>query len=218
MNNTQQPLREALLSKAKQLASTGLSQGKSGNISVRCGEQVLITPSGADYQQLSGDDMVLLPLDYDPSQHAVSGLPPSSEWHFHLGLYQARPELNAVVHAHPTFCTALACTGRAIPAFHYMVAVAGGNDIPLAPYALFGTELLSHYVVAALTKRQACLLETHGMISVGEDLDQAFHLAIEVETLAQHYVEALKIGGVKLLTEQQMADVHKKFKHYGQRA
>lgn len=215
--DTQLQLREALLNKAKQLASTGLSQGKSGNISVRFGNQVLITPSGADYQQLSGTDMVLLPLDYEPSKHSISGLPPSSEWHFHLGLYRARPELNAVVHAHPTFCTALACTGRAIPAFHYMVAIAGGNDIPLAPYALFGTEQLSQHVISALTHRQACLLETHGMISVGEDLDKAFNLAIEVETLAQQYVEALKIGGVKLLSDRQMAEVHRKFSHYGQR-
>lgn len=209
--------REALLNKAKQLAGSGLSQGKSGNISVRCGEQVLITPSGADYQQLTAADMVLLPLDYHPAKHSVSGLPPSSEWHFHLGIYKARPDLNAVVHAHPVFCTALACTGRAIPAFHYMVAIAGGNDIPLAPYALFGTEQLSEYVVKALTHRQACLLETHGMIASGDNLEKAFNLAIEVETLAEQYIEALKIGGVKLLTDQQMAQVHEKFSHYGQR-
>ena len=215
--DTQQQLRQALLAKAKQLSSSGLSQGKSGNLSVRCEENILITPSGADSHQLSADDMVLLPLDFDPALHSVNGLAPSSEWHFHLGLYRARPEINAVVHAHPRFCTALACTGRAIPAFHYMVAIAGGDNIPLAPYALFGTPQLSEHVVNALVNRQACLLETHGMIAVGKGLDQAFNLAIEVETLASHYVEALKIGGVRLLTTQQMAEVHKKFQHYGQR-
>ena len=212
-----QQLREALLDRAKLLASSGLSQGKSGNISVRCGEQVLITPSGADYQQLTAADMVLLPLDYHPDRQPIEGLQPSSEWHFHLGIYQARPELNAVVHAHPTFCTALACSGRSIPAFHYMVAIAGGNEIPLAPYALFGTELLSEHVVKALAHRQACLLESHGMIATGESLEKAFNLAIAVETLAEQYVEALKLGGVKLLTDQQMAQVHEKFSHYGQR-
>lgn len=216
MNHEQQP-REDLLTKAKQLGSSGLSQGKSGNISVRIDDTVLITPSGADYSLLTADDMVALPLDYNPERHKLKGMPPSSEWHFHLGLYQARPELKAVVHAHPVYCTALACTGRAIPPFHYMVAIAGGNDIPLAPYALFGTDALSTHVVTALTDRQACLLETHGMIAVGESLDKAFNLAIEVETLAQQYCEALKIGGVKLLSDEQMQQVHDKFKNYGQR-
>lgn len=207
-------LRQQLCDYALALGSSGLSVGRSGNLSVRFGEHCLVTPSGVDYQQLSPADMVLIDLD---GNTVAGALQPSSEWHFHCGLYRARADVHAVVHAHPTYCTSLACSRRHIPAFHYMVAVAGGKDIPLAPYALFGTEELSGHVLKALQERQACLLANHGMIAVGRDLPAAFNLALEVETLAQQYCEVLKLGEPCLLNDAQMDAVLAKFSGYGQR-
>lgn len=212
----QQQLRQQLIDMARQFNRSGLSTGKSGNLSVRCGQGLLITPTGMDYQQLKVDDIVLLTLD-----GALAGSQPrqpSSEWHFHCGIYQARPEVNAVLHAHPTYCTALACSGREIPAFHYMVAVAGGDNIPLAPYRLFGTPELSEQVVAHLQHRDACLLANHGMIALGNTVSAAFNLALEVEGLAQQYCEALKLGRVAILSTEQMQQVMQQFDGYGQRS
>lgn len=214
MNHDKLPVREQLLHYARTLSSSGLSVGKSGNISVRTQNGFLITPSGVDYQSLSADDMVLL----DESGTVQCGvLSPSSEWHVHRDLYKARPQAQAVVHAHPTYCTALACTGRAIPSFHYMVAIAGGTDIPIAPYALFGSELLSSAIVTTLQQRSACLLANHGMIALGSNLKNAFQLALEVENLAKQYTIALQLGDIQLLSEQQMKEVLETFQSYGQR-
>ncbi|MFA7555956.1 MAG: class II aldolase/adducin family protein [Spongiibacteraceae bacterium] len=208
-------LRQQLIDYALKLNSSGLSVGKSGNLSVRSQQGVLITPTGMAYEQLTVDDIVLLHPDGQLATQQQRL--PSSEWHFHCGIYQARPDINAVVHAHANYCTALACTGRHIPAFHYMVAIAGGNTIPLAPYALFGTEELSAHAIHALRNRQACLLANHGMLAIGNNLTSAFNLAIEIETLAQQYCEALKLGDVNILSSEQMTVVLDKFKHYGQR-
>ncbi len=209
-------LRMTLIDHAIKLNSSGLSAGKSGNVSVRCDDGLLITPTGMDYQDLSAEDIVSLQLDGSPPTADQPRLP-SSEWHFHCGIYQSRPDINAVVHAHPTYCTALACTGRNIPAFHYMVAVAGGKQIPIAPYALFGTEQLSTQVIVTLANHLACLLENHGMIALGSSLESAFNLAIEVESLAQQYCQALTLGEIRLLSDQQMDEVIEKFQAYGQR-
>ena len=214
MPDKEKQVRQQLLDYAQLLNSSGLSIGKSGNISLRFQEGFLITPSGMDYQQLCTNDLVW--LDHK-GQYSQGKLKPSSEWHFHHGIYQAQPNINAVVHAHPTYCTALACAGRAIPAFHYMVAIAGGTDIPIAPYALFGTPLLSKYVVETLQQRSACLLANHGMIAVGSNLDKTFQLALEVECLAQQYCTALQLGDINLLSESQMKEVLEKFQSYGQR-
>ncbi|MEE8056464.1 MAG: class II aldolase/adducin family protein [Pseudomonadales bacterium] len=211
----EQQLRQQLIDYALELNSSGLSLGRSGNLSVRSGEGFLITPTGINYQHLDTNDIVW--LDNSGAVGAQALRQPSSEWHFHCGLYQSRPDINAIVHAHPDHCTALACTGRHIPAFHYMVAVAGGKEIPIAPYALFGTEALSNHVCNTLTTYQACLLANHGMIAVGTSLPQAFNMASEVETLARQYCETLKLGAVKILSAKQMDEVLKKFAHYGQR-
>jgi L-fuculose-phosphate aldolase len=210
----EQALRQQLLDYALALNSSGLSVGRSGNLSVRFEDACLITPSGMAYQQMSAGDMVLIDFDGHSQQQALK---PSSEWHFHCGIYRSRPDVNAVVHAHSTYCTSLACSHKPIPAFHYMVAVAGGRDIPLVPYALFGTQELSGHVSQALHDRQACLLANHGMISIGKDLPAAFNLAFEVETLAQQYCEVLKLGEPRLLSNQQMDAVLEKFSDYGQR-
>lgn len=214
MSYTETEIRNQIIHYARQLADKGLSPGKSGNLSVRFGNACLITPSATDYQQLKPEDIVLI----DFSGKVIRGvLKPSSEWHFHCDIYKGHPDVQAVVHTHSTYGTALACAHKPIPAFHYMVAVAGGKDIPLAPYALFGTEELSGHVVHALEDRKACLLANHGVVSVGDELSQAVHLAEEVENLAFQYCEVLKIGKPRLLTDAEMALVLDKFSHYGER-
>ena len=141
---------------------------------------------------------------------------PSSEWRFHRDIYRARRDVNAVVHTHAPFATTLACLHRGIPAFHYMVAVAGGRDIRCAPYATFGTQELSDHAVAGLAGRDACLLANHGMIAVGASLARALALAVEVETLAEMYWRALQIGEPRLLPDAEMDVVLEKFRTYGQ--
>lgn len=213
MSQYELELRQQMLEYAKALNNTGLSAGKSGNLSVRCEDGMLITPSGMEYHQLKGEDIVKLNLSGDKLCSSIYS--PSTEWHFHAGIYTARPDQRAVVHAHPSYCTALACTSRSIPAFHYMVAIAGGKEIPLASYATFGTEQLSNNIVICMSKLRACLLENHGMLATGESLKQAFQLAQEVELLAQQYCLALTIGNVNLLSDYEMDVVIEKFKTYG---
>lgn len=214
--NREFPLRQALIRHARQLEASGLSCGKSGNLSARTGDRVLITPSGVAYSELEPRDIVALERDGTPAPEQA--LKPSSEWRIHCDLYRHRPDINAVVHAHPAACTALACTGRAIPAFHYMVAVAGGSEIPLADYALFGTAALSDNIVKAIGQLNACLLANHGMVALGSTVADAFNLALEIENLATQYSQALQLGDVRLLDAQQMLQVLEQFRHYGQRS
>lgn len=212
MNPQEKQLRLELTSYAKALNSTGLSEGKSGNLSVRCNDELLITPSGVDYQSLKPTDIVKLTLAGEKC--CDSPYPASSEWHFHCGIYRNKPTVSAIVHAHPNYSTALACTSRAIPAFHYMVAIAGGTSIPLAPYAVFGSEQLSVNTINALKTANACLLENHGLVVCGSNLSKTFQLTEEVETLAKQYCTALSIGNVKLLNDEEMQAVIDKFKDY----
>ena len=208
--------RNNIISVAQQFNSKNLSVGTSGNVSARTGDEsaCLITPSAVMYEHLKPADLVTLDLDGKVLQGERA---PSSEWHFHCGIYQSRPDVNAVIHLHSTYCTVLACAHRSIPAFHYMVAVAGGKDIPLVPYALFGTSELSDNVIAGLKNRNACLLANHGLVAVGPDLDSALNLAIEVENLARQYCELLQTGTPQILSDEQMDDVLEKFKTYGKR-
>ena len=210
----EQYLRQQVVDTARLLASGGLSVGKSGNVSVRFNSGMLITPSAVEYDKLSLEDIVYME---NGVEEVAAKFAPSSEWRFHEAILQSRQDVNAVIHAHATYCTALACVGRAIPAFHYMVAIAGGDDIPLADYALYGTDELSDYVVDVLRGRNACLMANHGMLAISHDLHSAFNLAIEIENLAKQYSVALKLGEPKLLSDKQMIEVIEKFKHYGQR-
>jgi len=204
-------LRKAVIATAQQLNPLGINQGTSGNVSVRAGDGLLITPSGLPYDALQPAQVVWMDLDgqFDgPWQ-------PSSEWRFHCDILRARPDIDAVVHTHATRATALACLEKGIPAFHYMVAVAGGADIRCAPYATFGTAALSDHVLAALDGRLACLLANHGLIACGRTLDKALALAVEVEALAAMYLQALAIGPPALLDDDEMARVLRKFETYG---
>lgn len=204
--------REALIATARRLNPSGLNQGTSGNLSQRVDEGFLITPTGMDYDVLQPEDLVLMRFD---GSHEGLRLP-SSEWRFHRDILASRPEVQAVLHTHSLHSTALACLRRGIPAFHYMVSMAGGSDIRCAPYATFGTEELSRHAVAALEGRKACLLANHGLITVGPNLAAAFKLAVEVETLAAMYLRALQVGEPVLLDEAEMAVVLEKFRTYGQ--
>ncbi len=204
-------MREELVAAARRLAELGLSRGTSGNLSVRAGDGFLVTPSAVPYGQMTTADVVAMTF----LGEASGSRRPSTEWRMHRDVLADRPEVGAVVHAHPPFATALACLHEPIRPFHYMVAAAGGNDIRCAPYARYGTQELSDHALAALAGRRACLLANHGILAVGGDLDGALALAVEVETLAEMYWRALQAGEPVLLTDQQMADVLEAFAGYG---
>ncbi|TGS16827.1 MULTISPECIES: L-fuculose-phosphate aldolase [unclassified Mesorhizobium] len=213
MTLSDRDVRQAIIDACIEMNALGINQGTSGNISCRHGEGMLISPTSTPYHTLQPEDIVFMGWDGE-----VDGrLPPSSEWRFHLDIMKARPEVNAVVHAHPTYCTTIAIMGRKIPAVHYMVAVAGGSDIRCAPYATFGTAELSAHAVEALRDRKACLLAQHGMIAVGSSLAQAMWLAVEVETLARQYHGALQIGEPPVLSDEEIENVIKRMASYGLR-
>ena len=215
-------LRAAVIAAALGMNAAGINVNKSGNVSARCTRGAVagcvITPSGVPYARLSPADLVFLPLRDDGAsdEHAQGPHAPSSEWRFHHDIYWARPEFGAIVHTHSPHATALACLGEGIPAFHYMVAAAGGADIRCAPYATFGTQALSDHALAALDGRKACLLAHHGVIACGADLEAALALAIEVENLARTYGEVRKLGAPRLLDAAEMERVIEKFRDYGQ--
>ena len=213
---TKKSLRQAVVEAARALNALGLNQGTSGNVSVRHGKTMLITPSATPYERMRAADIAEMPLGDDDG--AWKGpLKPSTEWRFHRDILRARPEFGAVVHAHPTFCTALAIARRPIPACHYMIAAFGGTDVRCAPYATFGTAALSEHALAALEARSACLLANHGMIACGESLDKALWRAVELETIARQYHHSLLIGGPVLLSDEDIAATAEKFGTYGLR-
>jgi len=206
-------LRTMVIAACRELTRRGLTHGTSGNVSVRCdARRFFVSPSGMDYEILQVDDVPLMDLD----GRWFGRRRPSSEWRFHRDILNSRHEVGAIVHTHSPQATALACTGRGIPAFHYMVAVAGGRDIRCAPYYAFGTQELSEAALAALKDRKACLLANHGVIATGADLPSALSLADEVENLARQYCAALSLGGVRILDDAEMCRVVEKFRTYGQ--
>lgn len=214
MGPGERELREAMVRTSRELVARGLNRGTSGNVGVRCGAHILVTPSGVPASELSESGMVLLAAD----GRVIGPGRPSSEWRFHRDILAARPELHAVVHVHSPFATTLACLGLEVPPFHYMIAAAGGASIRCAPYALFGTQDLSDLVLEALRDRRACLLAQHGMIAAGRDLGHALALCVEVESLCEQYWRARQIAEPPHLSDAQMAEVMQRFKHYGQHA
>lgn len=213
-------LREAVVATARALHRSGLAEGTSGNISVRwgsarSGEGFFITPTGVPYEGLGAEQIVECGAEGIVTQARTHR--PSSEWRIHRDIYRCRPEIGAVIHTHSPHATALACCRFGIPPFHYMVARAGSAGIPCAPYATFGTQLLSDHVLGALEGRRACLMANHGVIAVGADLDRALEVAREVEYLAKIYSLALQIGRPVLLPAEEMRNVQDRFRTYGQR-
>jgi L-fuculose-phosphate aldolase len=203
--------RQTIIDACLRMNTLGINQGTSGNISVRHGDGLLITPTSTPYETMRPEQIIHMGFDgaHDPAQR------PSSEWRFHRDILKARPDVEAVVHAHPTYCTALAIMGMEIPSVHYMIACAGGDTIRCAPYATFGTQELSEHAVRALEGRLACLLAHHGMIAVGLSLAKAMWLAVEVETLARQYHAALQIGKPPLLSREEIEKVRVRMAGYG---
>lgn len=203
--------RQSIIDACLRMNVSGINQGTSGNISLRHGDGMLITPTSTPYEAMKPEQIVYMHLDgnHDPAQR------PSSEWRFHRDILKARPEVNAIVHAHPPYSTTLAIMGLEIPPVHYMVAVAGGDTIRCAPYATFGTQELSEHAVRALEGRLACLLAHHGMIAVGPSLPKAMWLAVEVEALARQYHRCLQIGTPPLLSREEIEKVRLRMAGYG---
>ena len=204
-------LRFKVIKYAKMLNSKKLSALRSGNISVRYKNGFLITPSGKKYSLLKNKDIVF--VSFKGKFDIKKGIP-SSEWRFHQDIYLNKKDAKAIVHAHSNCATAISAHGKIIPAFHYMVAMAGGNDIKCAKYATYGTRKLSKNILKALRNRSACLIGNHGQIVFSEDLAKAFELAEEVENLSNQYINALKIGKPKILSSKEINKVLSKAKNY----
>ena len=200
---------------AQKLNITNLSPLRSGNISVRANnkgiEGFYITPSGVKYETLKENDIVFVNKngDYDEKE-----LKPSSEWRFHKDIYLKRPEANAIVHAHSPHATAVSAHNKDIPAFHYMIALAGGNNIKCAKYATFGSQELSDNILEALENRKGCLMSNHGQVTFGENLNSAFELAEELENICHQYINTIKLGEPKILSSNEMDIILEKIKNY----
>lgn len=214
MSDEEGQARAGVVAAVQRLDTLGMNRGSTGNASCRWRDGMLITPTGMGADDLQAQDLVW--MAWDGTQRGEWA--PSSEWHFHQAIYTARPDLHAVLHTHSTHATALACLRRELPAFHYMVAVAGGDNVPCVPYHLFGTPALSDAVAAAMVDRQACLLANHGLVAAGATLAQAIKVLVEVESLCQTYLQALAVGQPVLLSQAQMTEVIDRFKHYGKAA
>ena len=213
-------LKQQVITFAQKLNSTNLSPLRSGNVSIRAKKDdvdgFLLTPSGMKYDTLKNDDIVFLSLreEYNNLKMFNSSLNPSSEWRFHQDIYLKKIEAKAIVHAHSPHATAVSSHGKSIPAFHYMVALAGGDDIKCSEYATFGTDELSINILKALEKRKACLMSNHGQVAFGLNLKQAFELAEEVENICHQYIIALKLGQPKILSFAEMQKILEKIKNY----
>jgi len=209
--------RHQIIEYSLKLNSTNLSPLRSGNISLRGKENdkdgYLITPSGKKYETLKPEDIVFMSINEDEKNNDTANKP-SSEWRFHRDIYINKKEAQAIVHAHSPHATAVSSHGKSIPAFHYMIALAGGEDIKCAEYATFGTEELSNKVVKALENRSACLMSNHGQVAFGKSLDSAFELAQEIENICHQYTIALKLGNPKILSFEEMKKVLDKAKNY----
>ena len=208
-------LKIEVISYSKKLNLTNLSALRSGNISARVREKGVdgfyITPSGMKYNSIKPNDIVFVSLkgEFDKKKNK-----PSSEWQFHRDIYVNKKEANAIVHAHSTCATAVSSHQKNVPAFHYMVAVAGGDDLKCAKYATFGTKKLSMNIITALKNRSACLIANHGQVAFGDNLEKTFELAQEIENICHQYINALRIGIPKILSKKEMKIVLGKFKNY----
>jgi len=214
MKKAEKALRQQIIDKCREMNASGLNQGTSGNISARHGDRLLITPSGIPYDGMEPEMIAALPIEGEYGSWE-GPKKPSSEWRFHLDIARARPEIGAIVHTHSTFATVLSIARREIPPCHYMVTAFGGAEIRCATYARFGSETLSEHAVAALKGRRGCLLANHGMIAIGEDLQKAMWLAVELETLAKQYFHTLLIGGPVLLSDEEISEAAEAMAGYG---
>ena len=206
--------RDELVATARRMSDLGLTPGMSGNVSIRSSQGLIVTPSGMPYSDLRPDDCVEMKLDgtIRPGQRA-----PSTEWRLHRDILGARQDVEAIVHTHSLYCTTISMLRRPIPAVHYMIVLAGSDEIPCAEYATFGSSQLALNAVSALRGADACLLANHGMVALGRTLQAALKLAAEVETLAAQYWHAAQVGTPFVLDREELLKVRDRFAEYGQR-
>ena len=212
--------KQEVIEYAKKLNTENLSPLRSGNISIRgVNEEIdgfFITPSGVKYDDLTTDSIVFLELNENNNIKKISDkvINPSSEWRFHQDIYIEKRDAHAIVHAHSANAAAVSAHGKNIPAFHYMVALAGGNNIKCAEYATFGTKELSQNIIKALDGRKACLMSNHGQVAFGKSLSEAFELAKEIENICHQYINTIKLGQPKILSDEEMKKILDKTKNY----
>jgi L-fuculose-phosphate aldolase len=206
-------LRAGIVRVAQALDRAGFCPSKSGNVSARWRDGLLLTPSGLPYAAMQPGDVVEIDL---AGRLRAGARKPSSEWPFHTTIYKARPDAQAIVHTHSPMATALSCARKGLPAFHYMIALCGGPDVRCADYATFGTQELADNAVKALDDRKAVLLANHGVIALGATLEGAHAIAAEVENLATQYLALLAAGQKPvILGKAEMKRVAEKFAGYG---
>lgn len=207
-------LRMKVIAVARTMNGLGINQGTSGNVSARTSDGFLVTPTAMPYESMIPDDVVHLRLDGTPL--AAGARLPTSEWRIHAGLYGSRPEVGGVVHTHGRFVTTVACLRHPLPAIHYLVGRFGGDEVPCAPYAAYGSPALAAHVVATMRDGSACLMANHGAVAVGADLDAALDGAALLEHLAEVYWRTLSVGGASLLSAPEMAEARVFLASYGQ--
>ncbi|QRM56315.1 class II aldolase/adducin family protein [Sinorhizobium sp. BG8] len=207
-------IRQSIIDHCRGMNASGLNQGTSGNISVRFGDRMLITPSAIPYKDMVPDMIASMPIEGEYGEW-TGPKKPSVEWPFHLDILRSRPDVGAVVHTHSTFATILSIARKPIPACHYMIAAFGGSDVRVGEYARYGTRELSENILRAMEGRSACLMANHGMIATGSTLEKAMWAAVELETLAKQYYHSLLIGGPVILPDEEIAGVLKGFASYG---
>ena len=201
--------REALADVCRRLASDGLVLGTAGNVSVRAGEQVVVTPTGCNFESVAPEHMSVVELDGE----VVEG-EPTSELGLHLGVYRAVDWAGAVVHTHSPMATAVGCVVDELPAVHYAMLALGGS-VRVAPYATFGTEELHSLVLRALEGRTAALMKNHGTLNCGASLEAAIEGALLLEWACSLYWHAVQIGEPSVLSEDQLADVARQVQELG---
>jgi L-fuculose-phosphate aldolase len=211
MDMTSHHLRQSLIDASLDAETQRINTGTTGNMSIRIDGGMLITPSGIPPKTLRPESIVAMDLDGTWS----GDIKPSSEWALHAAIYKARPEVQAVVHAHPDHCVALSCARLGLPAFHYMIAGFGGDDVRCSRYATFGSPQLADVTVEALKNRTACLLANHGMVAVGATLAEAYGRTLKLETLARQYMLCRSFAEPVLLTDEELVDVKERYKTYG---
>ena len=212
--------KQEVIKYAKKLNTENLSPLRSGNISIRGVNEerdgFFITPSGVKYDDLTTDSIVFLELNENNNIKKISDkvINPSSEWRFHQDIYIEKRDAHAIVHAHSANAAAVSAHGKNIPAFHYMIALAGGNNIKCAEYATFGTKELSQNIIKALDGRKACLMSNHGQVAFGKSRSEAFELAKEIENICHQYINTIKLGQPKILSDEEMKKILDKIKNY----
>lgn len=212
---TEANARQDIIDACLEMNANGLNQGTSGNISVRYEDRMLISPSATPYDKMTPDMIAALDLSGEMTGKWDGPLKPSTEWRIHWQLLKSRPELTAIVHAHPTYCTTLAILRKPIPACHYMVAAFGGMDVKVSDYHTFGSPELANMVVEAMQDRTACLMANHGMVAGGVGMAQAMWRAVELETIARQYYLSSQMGEPVILSKAEIDETFKMFAGYG---